>query len=519
MGSQSSPPSGLQLTFHGAAGTVTGSCYELVWRGRRYVIDCGMFQGTRSLESLNAEPTGFDPAAVDAVILTHAHLDHSGRLPMLYAQGCTAPLYCTRPTADIIDPLLVDAAKLQAHDVERRNRRHDRRGLPAHAPLTTPEDVARCVGRVRTIDYCQWVDLGDDAGFRFWDARHIIGAASVELRLGDMRLLFSGDVGSGRPIVCHGQALGGYDHIICESTYGNRTREPELLTDRREALARHIEGTLVGGGNLMIAAFAVERTQAVLEDLVALFESGRLEPVSVFVDTPLGEAVTRATFKHRQSGLNPFAHRNIHFVESVEESRRLANVKGAVIIAGSGMCTGGRIRFHLIEFLPDPASQLLLVGYQVSGTLGAVLQGGARHVRISGENVPVRARIESMGSYSCHADRPALNAWIGARLPLAGSLFLTHGEHDALETLAGDTRALLGGRSANIPRLGSRWELRAGAAARELSPGRDDADVLVAPRDRFNALAAIKSAEPARTGGAVRAPRSNIFETHERGAL
>jgi metallo-beta-lactamase family protein len=483
----------VEVYFHGAAGTVTGSCFEFRANGTAVLVDCGMFQGTRTLEALNHEPMPFDPSAIDAVILTHAHLDHSGRLPYLVAQGCSAPIWATEPTADIIEPLLLDAAKLQAADAERRNHRPDRAGLSRFEPLYSADDVATCMGYVREARHCEWNDLGGGNGFRLWDARHIVGSASVELKLGGQRILISGDIGNGSAIHCPGAELGGYDHVLCEATYGNREREPVLIADRREQLAVHVEEALERGGNLLIPAFAVERMQAVLEDLAALFEAKRLGPITVFVDSPLGERVTRATLRHRHGGYDPLRHPNIHFTHDVAESKKLNSVTSAVIIAGSGMCQGGRIRYHLLRNLPFRQSRVLLVGYQVKGTLGAVLRDGARHVRISGNDVPVRADVRAIDSYSTHADRPALLEWLKARAPFSGSILLVHGEGQALSVLAGDVAGAPGLGVAIVPELGSAWELRPGHAARQCGRPRADAKTRIAPQDWISGLADLES--------------------------
>jgi metallo-beta-lactamase family protein len=483
----------LEIRFHGAARTVTGSCTAIRANGKSILIDCGMFQGTRTLEALNHEKLPFDVAAISAVILTHAHLDHSGRLPYLVKSGCKAPIWATAPTADIIEPLLLDSAKLQIADVERRNRRPDRAGIPAFVPLYTADDVTECIGQLRETPYCTWNDLGDGDGFRLWDARHIVGSASVELKIAGQRLLVSGDIGGGSAIQCTPAELGGYDHIVCESTYGNRARDPVLITDRREQLAVHVEETFKRGGNLLIPAFAVERTQVVLEDFVALFNAKRLGPVNIFVDSPLAERVTRATLRHRHGGYDLLDHPNIRFVHDVAESKKLNSVTGAVILAGSGMCQGGRIRHHLLHNLPHPQARVLLVGYQVNGTLGAVLRDGAHHVRISGHDVAVRADVRALDSYSTHADRPALLDWLKARAPVSGSIFLVHGEDEALSTLSEDVRAAPTLGKALIPELGSAWELKIGQPARRIGGPRADAKTRIAPQDWVAGLADIES--------------------------
>ncbi|MBW8294476.1 MBL fold metallo-hydrolase [Sphingopyxis sp.] len=483
----------LEVLFHGAAGTVTGSCFEIRSESKVIIIDCGMFQGTRTLEALNHEKLPFDVSAVTAVILTHAHLDHSGRLPYLVASGCRAPIWTTEPTADIIEPLLLDSAKLQVADAERRNQRPDRLGFAPFVPLYTADDVATCLGQTREAMYRTWNDLGDGDGFRLWDARHIVGSASVELRLSGVRILFSGDIGGGSAIPCPSVELGGYDHIICESTYGNRHRAPVLISDRREQLAVHVEDVLKRGGNLLIPAFAVERTQVILEDLASLFEAKRLGSISVFVDSPLAERITRATLRHRHGGFDLIDHPNIRFVHDTAESKKLNSITGAVIIAGSGMCQGGRIRHHLLHNLPHPKARVLFVGFLAHGTLGAVLRDGAHHVRISGNDVPVRAEVKALESYSTHADRSALLEWLIARAPVSGSIFLVHGENESLSTLANDVRATTGFGAVIIPELGSAWELRPGRVAQNVGAPRADAKALIAPQDWVSGLADIES--------------------------
>jgi len=483
----------VEIIFHGAAGTVTGSCFEVRSKAKSVLIDCGMFQGTRSLEALNHEKLPFDVKTIDAVILTHAHLDHSGRLPYLVASGCRAPIWMTAPTADIIEPLLLDSAKLQTADANRRNRRPDRMGLPPFIPLYTGDDVTSLIGQVHETHYCEWNELGDGDGFRLWDARHIVGSASVELQLAGQRLLFSGDIGSGSAIHCTEAELGGYDQIICEATYGDRAREPVLISERREQLASFVEETLGKNGNLLIPAFAVERTQVVLEDLVALFESKRLKPYNVFVDSPLAERVTRATQRHRHAGYDLLSVPNIRFTHDVEESKQINSMTGVIVVAGSGMCQGGRIRHHLLHNLPHPRARVLLVGYQVAGTLGAVLRDGARHVRISGHDVPVRADVKILDSYSTHADRPALRDWIKLRGPVSGSIFLVHGEEHSLSILAKDIDKAGVTNDVVVPMLGECWAVTAKHRAKRISEARSDMHDRIKPRDWTASLAALES--------------------------
>jgi len=484
--------SGATLKFHGAAGTVTGSCFEITGAGKTILIDCGMFQGTRSLESLNHEKLPFDPQKIDAVLLTHAHLDHSGRLAYLYARGCRAKTYCTAPSADILKPLLQDAAKLQAADVERRNRRADRAGLPPFTPLYDSKDIAKLHKNIRTVSYCEEIFLDNNVSFRFWDARHIVGSASIEVNIAGQRLLFSGDIGPGRAINCTASQIGGYDHVICESTYGDRDRDLVLVSERRETLARHVEEVMAAGGNVLIPAFALERTQAILEDFDALFESRRLGPVNVFLDSPLAQKVTMAVMRHRDSGTDMLKRPNIRFTQNTADSKKLNHMTGIVIIAGSGMCEGGRIRYHLVQNLPNRQSRLLLSGYQVAGTLGSVLRDGAKRVRISGQDVVVKASVDSLEGYSNHADRSGLVEWIKDRLPVRGSVFLVHGERGALSGMAETLTTLADLPAAVIPALGETWALHPGKPASLLAAGRPDASELTTSRDWISNLAALR---------------------------
>ncbi len=485
--------SGVSIKFHGAAGTVTGSCFEVKGAGQTILVDCGMFQGTRSLEALNHEDLPFDPKEIDAVLLTHAHLDHSGRLAYLYASGCKAKTYCTAPSADIIKPLLQDSAKLQAADVERRNRRADRAGLPPFVPLYDSKDIAKLHKNARPVFYCEENHLDNGVSFRFWDARHIVGSASIEINIAGQRLLFSGDIGPGRAINCTASEIGGYDHVICESTYGDRDRELVLISERRETLARHVEEVIAAGGNVLIPAFAVERTQEILEDFDALFESRRLAPVNVFLDSPLAQKVTMAVMRYRDSGTDMLKRTNIRFIQNTAESKKLNRMTGIVIIAGSGMCEGGRIRHHLVRNLPRRQSRLLLSGYQVAGTLGSVLRDGARRVRISGKDVIVKAQVSSLDGYSSHADRSGLVEWIKDRTPIRGSLFLVHGDQTALTGLAESLGKIPDLPAAIIPALGETWALRPAEPATSQSAGRADAADLTASRDWISKLAALRA--------------------------
>lgn len=481
----------IELTFHGAAGTVTGSCIEVRTSEHRLLVDCGLFQGSRALEAINHQPLPFDPREIDAVVLTHAHIDHSGRLPALARAGCAATIWCTPPTRQLLRPLLEDAAKLQAADVERRNRRPDRAGLPRFEPLYDSTDVRHVVERSRPLAYGEWAEPVPGVRIRFHDARHILGSACVEMQADDQRLFFSGDIGHGAAEPgALSEALGPFDHLVCESTYGDRDRIVPTVEQRREQLATIVEASRARGGNLLIPAFALERTQILIEDLIALFESGRLKETPVFVDSPLADRVTHA---YRRFGdakaRDGLEHPAVRFTPDVAQSKALNRVSGAIILAGSGMCTGGRIRHHLIRNLPRVESTVLFVGYQARGTLGAVLKSGARSVRISGNDMRVRAHIETIDAYSAHADHAALLRFLAARAPVTGGFFLVHGEESALERLAADAAALPGLPQPVIPLLGERHRLEPGRCKR-VGQARAHASELVTADDWHNRYAA-----------------------------
>ena len=464
------------LTVHGAARTVTGSCFEIAGGGRRVLVDCGLFQGTRTVEALNREPFGFDPKGIDAILLTHAHLDHSGLLPRLVREGFRGPVWCTRATRDLLRIMLPDAARIQEQDSERRNRRADRADEPPIEPLYSLADAEAAVGLARPVELGQEFEAAPGLGSRYWNAGHILGSASIELLAGGTRLLFSGDLGpEQKAFHLDPQGPVGIDHLFCESTYGDREREPATIEQRRTILEKEVKAALARGGNLVVPVFALERTQELLLDLARLINSGRLAHAQVFIDSPLAGRATEI-FRRHQRELEDlgdgeiFRHPSFHFTETVEQSMRLNALSGAIILSASGMCEAGRIRHHLRYNLPRSDSTILFVGFQAQGTLGRTLADGAGRVRISGRDVAVRAQIRRIDSYSAHADRSELIAWVEARKPVRGSLFLTHGEEPALEALRRDLEPGL--PSILIPEIGERYELPPGAPARRLATGR-----------------------------------------------
>ena len=468
------------LQFHGAARTVTGSCMEVAFAGRRVLIDCGLFQGSRTLETLNRDPFAFAPSDIDGVLLTHAHIDHSGLLPRLAAEGFSGPIWCTRATRDLLGYMLPDAGRIQEGEAERRNRRADRADEAPFSPLYTEADAEKAVDLASPVELQAWFEPTSGMKARLWNAGHILGSASVELVVGDVRLLFSGDIGpQHKAFHPDPSAPAAFDHVVCESTYGDREREHVTLDERRTLLEAEIKAALTRGGNLVIPIFAVERTQELLLDIASLINGGRLPHGPVFIDSPLASRATSVFAKHQReledlgSG-EVFRNSAFHYVESAAQSMRLNDTSGAIIMAASGMCEAGRIRHHLVHNLPRRDSTVLFVGYQAQGTLGRAILEGANRVRISGHDVAVRAQIRRIDSYSAHADQIEILAWIASRRPIVGSLFLTHGEAEAVETLRRRVQATDGELTIITPEIGERYSLARAQAAKRLSTGRLD---------------------------------------------
>lgn len=470
----------LSLTVHGAAQTVTGSCHELRAANSRLLLDCGLFQGSRSLEALNHEPLPFDVAGLDAVVLSHAHIDHSGQLPRLSAAGYRGPIWCTEETAELLNFMLADAGRIQEYEAERRNRRRDRAGDDPFEPIYTEADAIAAARLARVVRLGQWFEPAAGFRCRLWNAGHILGSASIEVEAEGARLLYSGDLGpDNKAFHPDPDAPAGFDHVICESTYGDRTRQKVTIEERRRLLEAEILAARARGGNLVIPSFALERTQELLLDIATLSSAGRIGNAMVFVDSPLANKATTAFRKYADQledtgGRDVFGHPSIRYVDDVAESMKLNTMSGAIILAASGMCEAGRIRHHLFYNLPRRDSTVLFVGFQAEGSLGRVILEGARRVRISGRDVQVRAQVREIDSYSAHADQTELLAWIAERGPIAGSLLLDHGEQGAIEELRrlSESRSLAS--SVIVPEIGETWELPPGQPARRTKTGRTE---------------------------------------------
>ncbi len=474
------PDPALTLTFHGAAKTVTGSCMEFTSGGNSILVDCGMYQGSRTLEKLNADRFSFDPSDISAVILTHAHIDHSGLLPKLVARGFRGPIWCTQPTRKLLEYMLADAGRIQETDTERRNRRRDRAGETPFDPIYTEKDALAAWRLCKPVDLEEWFDPAPGFRARLWNAGHILGSASAELEAAGVRAICSGDIGpDNKAFQRDPEGPSGFDYVICESTYGDRTREKVSIEDRRKLIEAEVRAALVRGGNLIIPAFALERTQELLLDLAAIQQSGAFPGLQVFIDSPLASRVT-SVFEQYSSqlqdtgGTNIFAHPSFHFTSDVAESIRLNSMSGAIILAASGMCEGGRIRHHLVHNLHRRDSTILFVGYQAQGSLGRVILDGAQTVRISGNDVRVKAQIRRIDQYSAHADKDELLDWIAQRGPISGNLFLDHGEPPAMEEMRRELQRRAPELAVRIPQIGESYALRPGKAAKRIGTGLPD---------------------------------------------
>ncbi|HXG66823.1 MAG TPA: MBL fold metallo-hydrolase [Blastocatellia bacterium] len=437
------------LQFLGATGTVTGSKFALEVGGSRAMVDCGLFQGFKELRQRNWEPLPIKESSIGWVLLTHAHIDHSGYLPRLVRDGFTGPVYATPATADLLKIMLPDSAKIQEEDAEYANRKGYSKHHPA-LPLYTEADANRALKQVQGVKYYEEVRLSKFLRARFIPAGHILGSSFVEAVLTEperepVKVLFSGDIGRyDEPILNDPAPVEEADYLLVESTYGGRLHE---ATDPKDCLAEIINRTAERGGKVIIPAFAVGRSQLLVYYLRELEDEGRIPVLPVAIDSPMGASVTRLYNKHKDDhdvdmqrlariNRNALATRNFSLVQGRSGSKALNGVKGpAIIISASGMATGGRVLHHLAQHLPDPASAVVLVGYQAAGTRGRRLQDGEKEIKIHGEMVPVRAHIESIGSLSAHADSAEILKWLSGFKRPPRTTFIIHGEPESAEAL------------------------------------------------------------------------------------
>ena len=436
----------MRIEFHGAAGgEVTGSCHLLEVAGKRILLDCGMVQGGREAEARNEEPFGFDPAAVDALVLSHAHIDHIGRVPLLVKRGFAGPIWAQAATCDLFPVMLLDAASLAERGAERENREHGP-DAPEATPLYTAADVTAAQRQLHPLAYGADTEILPGVTVRLHEAGHILGSSMIELRADGRSMLFTGDVGMrGTPILRDPAPPPRTDLILMESTYGDRNHKDRAATVAE--LGQILSAARADGGNVVIPAFAVGRSQELLYWFAEHFEDWNLAPWTIFLDSPMAAKVMGIYDRHEelfdadavkvwQGRIKPFKLPNLRVSASVDDSKAINRIHGgAIVIAGSGMANGGRVRHHLANNLAHARNHVVFVGYQAAGTLGRLLVNGVPRVHLFGNDIAVRARIHTVGGLSAHADQQGLLDWYGSS-PNHPPVALAHGENPAREALA-----------------------------------------------------------------------------------
>lgn len=461
----------MDIVFHGAAGEVTGSCHLVEVAGKRVLLDCGMVQGDRKADERNAADFPFDPKSVDVMVLSHAHIDHTGRVPLLVKRGFGGAIFTHPATVDLAGIMLADCAHIAQMDADQENR-HLAPGQKPTVPLYTQDDVDAAIRLMRPVEYDTQMEVLPGVGLPLRDAGHILGSATVELDADEggatRKLVFTGDLGPDHtPILCDPSPVPAADLVVMESTYGDRLHKSR--EDTIAELAAILSAAHKDGGNVVIPAFAVGRTQELLYFFAEHFDGWGLGAFKLFLDSPMAIRVTAAYDRH-ENLFDPEAKRlwaarphplrlpNLTLATDGESSRRINDIHDhAVILAGSGMCTGGRIRHHLRHNLANPAAHIVFVGYQANGTLGRTIVEGAKHVRLFGDDIPVRAHVHTVGGLSAHADRDGLSAWYG-KIASHPPVCLVHGEDPGRSKLA-DTLKSKWGCEVTLPMPATRVEV------------------------------------------------------------
>lgn len=442
----------IKLKFFGASRIVTGSCYLLETEHTKILIDCGMFQGPKSIKELNYGEFPFNPAEIDYLLLTHAHIDHSGLIPKLYKNGFTGNTFCTGATYQLASIMLPDSGYIQQMEVERKNRKAARAGKPLLEPIYTAIDAVNCMKYFKTKEYDQLFQLTPNIAVCFRDAGHIFGSSTIEIWIKDAsenhKIVFSGDIGNlDQPIINNPTYITDADFVVMESTYGNRLHTATSIS-KLEQLSEVIKEALNRGGNLVIPAFAIERTQDLLYNLNKLIQKNEIAPEHIFIDSPLAIQATEIFCQNpayydeeaKELAKNqscPLIMPGLNFTKTAEESMEINKIKsGAIIISASGMCDAGRIKHHLKHNLWRQESTILFVGYQAEGTLGRRILDGEKKVRIHGEEIAVNAQIKRLEGYSAHADQAGLLKWVSSFTTPPKKFFITHGEGDSSIELA-----------------------------------------------------------------------------------
>ena len=442
-----------RLGFLGAAQNVTGSCHLLESNGTRILVDCGLYQ-ERQFKMRNWDPFPVPPDSIDAVLLTHAHLDHCGLLPKLVREGFKGRVYCTDATAEIARIILLDSAKLQEEDAEFKRKRHKREGRKGpypEVPLYTTADADTCCPFFSPVKYKQPIRIGDALEATFYDAGHILGSSIIKVRVGlngrERTILFSGDIGRpNRPIIRDPTLFDEADYVLIESTYGDRIHQG--LEDTKKMIANVVNSTIKAGGNIIVPSFALERSQDILYYINELLLEDAIPHLMVLLDSPMAASITKV-FQHHPELFDeemteflrlhesPFNFPGLKMLATTQESQAVNRIKGTVmVIAGSGMCTGGRIKHHLANNIAHRESTIMFVGYQAIGTLGRRIVNGEKKVRIHGQEYPVKARVVEITGFSAHADRDELFQWLSAIKKPPRKLFVVHGEPESAQHFA-----------------------------------------------------------------------------------
>jgi metallo-beta-lactamase family protein len=428
----------IKLTFLGGVGTVTGSKYLLEADGLRVLVDCGLFQGYKQLRLRNWAPLPVDPTQIDLVILTHAHLDHSGYLPLLIKNGFKGPVICTKSTRDLCSILLPDSGFLQEKDAEFANRHGFTKHHPA-LPLYTQREAEDSIESIQPIDFDKEFDFQGKLKILFRPAGHILGAAVVQLAWGDRTIVFSGDLGRYEDATMFDPSpISHADYLLVESTYGNRHHQK---LDPEDVLEDAINRTANRGGTVLIPSFAVGRAQSLLFHLHRLKAEQRIPDLPVFLDSPMAVKATEVFRQHLEdhrltADECDWSRNTVRYIESVEESKELSwNRMPKVIISASGMATGGRVLHHLKHYAPDHRNLILFAGYQAGGTRGDAITAGAKSVKIHGAQVPIRAEVDNLHMLSAHADADEILRWLGNFDQAPRTTFITHGEPDAADAM------------------------------------------------------------------------------------